>query len=57
MVLVFNDDLDAGQASLVGNHFNQLGVRDGDKLLIVEPTDLDVLLPALVVADNQEPST
>lgn len=56
MAFVLHDNLNAGQPGLVGNHLNQLAVRNRDKLLVVDPAYLDLLFPTLVVADDQRPN-
>ena len=55
VALVLNDDLEADQPGLVTDQLNQLGVGNRDKLLVVDPPDLDCLFPPFVIANHQRP--
>jgi hypothetical protein len=50
---LWQDNLDASQLRLVGQHPYQPGMWNGDELLVVDPPDIDLLLPVGIVADHQ----
>jgi hypothetical protein len=53
MVLFLQDDPNADQFGLVGDHRHELGVRDGDECLVRLSPQVDLLFPTGVVADHQ----
>ncbi len=48
-----DDDPDAGQCGFVGQHLDEGRVGDRHKVLIVDLADVDCLLPANIVANDQ----
>ena len=53
MALVGNDDPDADQLGFVSEHVDKLGMRNGYKILVVAGAHIYVLLPGIILADNE----
>src|SRR5271165_3699967 len=53
MALVGNDDLNANQLGLIGQHVDKLAVGDGHKILVVATAHIGVLLPGIILTDKE----
>jgi hypothetical protein len=53
IALFLDDHPDPGHLGLVGQHVDEPRMGNGNEVLVVDPADLHILFPALVVSDDQ----